>query len=300
MLAFGREHPYGRPGTGLRETVEPLRAEDLAAFHSARWKPGTSAVIFAGDVTLQEALDLARQSFGSWTGGDAPPVSIPAAQPMGPGKVYIVDRQGAAQTVVSQILAAPKRDTPDYAPLRVADAVWGGGGFGTRLNMNLREDKGYSYGVFSGLIQFHEGGIWRALGGVQTDKTKESLVEFSKELKGLAGEKPITAEELANAKSKFVRGYSQQFENLDQIAGQVAGLWALGLPMTELRTEPTRVEQVTLTDANAIAKKYAVPAQATYLLVGDRAKIESGVRELKLGEVVVLDEEGKSLASAAR
>jgi len=219
---------------------------------------------------------------------------------MGPGKIYLVDRQGAAQTVVSQILPAPKRDTPDYAALRVADAVWGGGGFGTRLNLNLREDKGYSYGVFSGLVQFHESGLWRAIGGVQTDKTKESMVEFSKELKGLAGERPITAEELANAKSKFVRGYSQQFENLERISAQVGGLWAVGLPMTELRTEPEKVEQVTLTDANAAAKRYAVPGQVTYLLVGDRAKIESGVRSLGLGEVVVLDEEGRSLASAAR
>jgi zinc protease len=214
--------------------------------------------------------------------------------------VYVVDRQGAAQTVVSQILPAPKRNTPDYYSLRLADAVWGGGGFGTRLNLNLREDKGYSYGVFSSIIQFRESGIWRALGGVQTDKTKESVAEFSKELKGLAGERPITAEELADAKSKFVRGYSQQFENLDQISAQVGGLWAVGLPMTELRTEPERIGQVTLTEANAAAHKYAVPAQATYLLVGDRAKIEPGLRDLKLGEIVVLDEEGRSLTSASR
>jgi len=219
---------------------------------------------------------------------------------MGQGKVYLVDRQGAAQTVVSQILPAPKRNTTDYYALRVADAVWGGGGFGTRLNLNLREDKGYSYGVFSSLIQFRESGVWRALGGVQTDKTKESMVEFSKELKALAGERPISAEELANAKSKFIRGYSQQFENLSRISGQVAGLWALDLPMTELRTEPDRVEQVTLTEANAAAHQYAVPAQATYLLVGDRAKIEPGLKDLNLGAIVVLDEEGRSLTSAAR
>jgi zinc protease len=300
MLAFGREHPYGRPATGLRSTVEPLRSEDLAAFHAARWKPGSSAIIFAGDVTLAEALELARQSFGSWTGGDAPAIPIPVPQPMGQGKVYLVDRQGAAQTVVSQILPAPKRNTTDYYALRVADAVWGGGGFGTRLNLNLREDKGYSYGVFSSLIQFRESGVWRALGGVQTDKTKESMVEFSKELKALAGERPISAEELANAKSKFIRGYSQQFENLSRISGQVAGLWALDLPMTELRTEPDRVEQVTLTEANAAAHQYAVPAQATYLLVGDRAKIEPGLKDLNLGAIVVLDEEGRSLTSAAR
>jgi zinc protease len=299
MLAFGREHPYGRPATGTRQTVEPLKSEDLAAFHAARWKPGSSAIVFAGDITLAEALDLAKQSFGNWAGGVAPSIPIPPPAPMGQGKVYIVDRQGAAQTVVSQILPAPKRDTPDYYSLRVADAVWGGGGFGTRLNLNLREDKGYSYGVFSALIQFKESGIWRAAGGVQTDKTKESVVEFSKELKALAGERPITADELANAKSKFIRGYSQGFENLGQIGGEVAGLWSMGLPMTEMKVEPEKVGAVTLSEANAVAKKYAVPSQATYLLVGDRAKIEAGVKDLGLGPVVVLDEEGRSLASAA-
>ncbi len=214
------------------------------------------------------------------------------------GKVYLADRQGAAQTVVSQMMPAPKRKHEDHYALQVADAVWGGGGFGTRLNMNLREDKGYSYGVFSAVVQFRESGLWRAVGGVQTDKTKEAVAEFVKELKALAGDRPITEKELADAKSKFVRGYSQQFETLGQLGGQVALLWALELPMTELRTEPEAVNRITLEQANAAAKKYATPREATYLLVGDRSKIEAGIRDLNLGEVVVLDEEGKSLASA--
>ena len=108
-----------------------------------------------------------------------------------------------------QFLPAPKRETADYDALVMADAVWGGGGFGTRLNLNLREDKGYSYGVFSSLVLMREAGIWYAAGPVQTDKTSESVAEFDKELKAIAGGKPITEDEFASAKQTKVRGFAQ-------------------------------------------------------------------------------------------
>jgi zinc protease len=206
--------------------------------------------------------------------------------------VYLIDRQDSAQTEVMQILPAPQRKSEDYFALRLADAVWGAG-FGTRLNLNLREDKGYSYGVFSFPTFYSKAGIWEASGGVQTDKTKESVVEFVKELKLLAGEKPVSDQELANARANRVRGYSQQFESLSRIAGQVAQLWAADLPMSELQRETSEVEKATLSSVNAAAQKYAVPSRATLLLVGDLAKIEAGVRALNLGEIVFLDVEGK-------
>jgi zinc protease len=293
MLAFGPDHPYGRPVQGLPSTVDKITREDLAAFHASRWKPGSSALVFAGDITLDEAVALARKEFGSWSGGAAPAVTIPPPSPAPAGRIYLVDRQDAAQTVVSQFLPAPARQTPDYYSLRLADSVWGGGGFGTRLNLNLREDKGYSYGVFSNLALFREGGLWNAGGGVQTNKTKESLVEFDKELKGFAGTKPISEAEFEDAKVKRVRGYAQQFESLLRIAQQVADLWSLGLTMEELQRESDETQKVTLEAARAAAKKYAEPTRATVLLVGDRAKIEEGVREVKLGEIVLLDAEGK-------
>ncbi len=297
MLCFGPTHPYGRPLRGAPATVEAISRADLAAFHSTYWKPGTSALIVVGSVTLAEATDLAQKHFGGWSGGSAPSVTIPPPAPMGPGKIYIVDRPNAPQTVISQFVSAPKRKSDDYYALRLADAVWGGGGFGTRLNLNLREDKGYSYGVFSTVAQFNGAGIWRAGGGLQADKTKESLIEFAEELAGLAGKKPITADELETARTRWIRGYAQQFETYTRVAGQIAALWAESLPMTELQHEPAAVEEVTLDAVNAAAQKYAVPAQATYLLLGDRAKIEPGVRELNLGGVIVLDEDGKLVAA---
>ena len=296
MLAFGADHPYGRPSLGLPGTVQPVTREDLVRFHETYWKPGSSALVFVGDVTLAEATEMARQHFGSWSGGAAPAVSVPAAKPVGPGKVFVVDRQDAAQTVVAHILAAPPRRSDDYYAFRLADFVYGGGGFGTRLNLNLREDKGYSYGVFSFPALYSKAGTWIASGGVQSDKTKESVVEFMSELKNIAGAKPISEAEFTNARLRRVRGYAQQFESIGRIAGEIVNLWATGLPMTELQEETAGIERTSLAAANAAAAKYAAPAGTTLLLVGDLSKIEAGLRELNLGEIVVLDVEGRPAA----
>ena len=292
MLAFGADHPYGRPSGGLPSTVQAITREDLMQFHQTYYKPASSAMVFVGDISLQEATNLARQSFGSWSGGAAPAVNIPTPKPMGPGKVYLIDRQGAAQTVISHVLQAPERKSNDYYALSLANAVYGGG-FGTRLNLNLREDKGYSYGVFAFPQHFSKGGAWIASGGVQTNKTKESATEFMRELKFLAGEKPITEQELTNARLGRIRGYAQQFESYGRIAGQVVDLWSAGLPMTNLQRETEELAKLPLGTVNTTAAKYAALPGTTLLLVGDLSKIESGIRELNLGEIVILDVEGK-------
>ncbi|MCK6561124.1 insulinase family protein [candidate division KSB1 bacterium] len=291
MLVFGHDHPYGR--AMLPATVQQITRADLVAFHETYWKPASSALIFVGDITLAQATDLVQRHFGTWSGGAAPAVNIPAPKPMGTGKIYVVDRQDAAQTVVTQILPAPNRKAPDYYALRLADAVWGGGGFGTRLNLNLRENKGYSYGVFSNLALLSQAGSWWANGGVQTNKTKESVAEFLAELQNLSGAKPISEQELEDAKATRIRGYAQQFESHGRIAGQIADLWAAGMPITELQRESDESAKATLAEVNAAAQKYAAPGQATLLLVGDVAKIEAGLRELNAGDLVVLNSEGK-------
>jgi zinc protease len=292
MLAFGLDHPYGRPPDGFRRTVQGITREDLVRFHETYWKPGGSALVFVGDITLGEAVSLSNQDFDGWSGGAPPTVTIPPPHPMGEGRIYLIDRQDAAQTVVSQVLPGTQRKSADYYALSLADKVWGGG-FNTRLNLNLREDKGYSYGVFSITSFYSTNGIWRSFGGVQTNKTKESVVEFQKELRFLAGEKPISERELTDAKLNRVRGYAQQFESLGRIAGQIAQLWADDLPMSEMQRETSEIQKATLDSVNVAAQKYATPAHASLLLVGDLSKIEAGIRELHLGEVVVLDVEGK-------
>ena len=292
ILAFGARHPYGRPAQGTPGTVGSITREEVAKFHDERWKPGSSALVFVGDVTVAEAEALAKKVLGGWSGSAAPAAAIPAPSPAAAGKIYLIDRQDAAQTAVIQILPAPKRKSAEYDALRLADAVWGGG-FGTRLNMNLREDKGYSYGTFSFPELNHEAGAWFAAGGVQTNKTKESVVEFDKELKGMAGARPITVKELDDAKLNLLRGYAQRFETLGRIAGQVAELWGGDLPMEELQRISDGTAKTTLEETLATAKKWADPSHASLLLVGDLGKIRPGVEQLKLGEIVVLDVEGK-------
>jgi zinc protease len=292
ILAFGPEHPYGRPVQGVASTVDGITRDDLVKFHAAYWKPGSSVLVVSGDVTLAEATALATKYFGSWSGGAAPAVTIPPPASAPAGKLYVVDRQDAAQTYVTQFLPAPRRQTPDYYSLSLADTVFGGGGFGTRLNLNLREEKGYSYGVFSSLALYDDAGVWYSAGGVQTNKTKESVVEFDKELKGMTG-RPLSEGEFADTKARKLRGYAQQFETLSRINEQIADLWASALPMTELQREYDDTAKATLAETNAAAQKWARPEKASFVLVGDYSKIGPGLKELTLGEIVLLDTEGK-------
>jgi len=294
MLMFGADHPYGRPARGLPSTVAAITREDLVRHHADWWKPGSSAIIFAGDISLDEAVRLTRAKFGAWSGGSAPVVPIPQPKPARHDRIYVVDRTEAAQTVVSLMLVTPPRKISDFYALSLADAVYGGAGASTRLNQNLREDKGYAYGAFSVHVLNRDFGTWWAGGSVQTNKTRESVIEFRKELDALAGAKPVSAEELDSARLTRVRGYAQQFESLGRVAGQIATLWTLGLPLTELQREPQALGEIKLADVNAAARKYAVPSQATLLLVGDLTKIGPSLREL--GELVVLDVEGKEVA----
>jgi len=219
MLEYGRNHPYGHPVSGVPSSVQKITREDLVHFHDTYWKPAGSALIFVGDITLAEATALASDAFGSWM-GSAPVVNVPTPQPVGPGKIYLVNRPDAAQTAVAWVLPGPARSSSDYYALTLANTVWGGAA-GARLGMNLREDKGYSYGVFSFPALNAKYGMWRAFGGVQTDKTKESVVEFEKELKFIAGEKPVSDKELADARNTRVRGYAQQCEAMSEVAGEV-------------------------------------------------------------------------------
>jgi zinc protease len=291
MLAFGRTHAYGRPAHGLPSTVAKITPADFESYYKSYWKPGSTALIFAGAINLAEAVDLAKQNFGTWSGGAVPAVEIPEPAPMGNGKVYVVDRHDAAQTMVAQVLAAPRRTSPDYYAVQLADAVWGGTA-SSRLNYNLREQKGYSYGIFSFPLFYSKSGIWPAMGGVQSDKTRESLVEFSKEVAMFAGEKPVTQAELDGARANRVRGYAQRFESLSRIGGAIAHLWAMNLPMSELQRETDELGKTSLADVNRVAQQYARPNNTALLLVGDRTRIEPAVRELKLGEIVFLDVEG--------
>ena len=144
------------------------------------------------------------------------------------------------------------------------------------------------------VIYFSTFSVWDAYAGVQTDKTKESVLEFVKEFKQLSGEQPITADELAAARANRIRGYVQRFDSLSKITDQIAKLWVLSLPLSELQQYTTGIEKVTLTEVNSAARKYVQPSAASLQLVGDLARLNSEIRALNLGKVVILGSDGKT------
>lgn len=298
IVGFGRNHPYGKPSVGTFESIPRMTSSDLQMFHARSFTPERAALVFAGDIDLDEAVQLARRNFGAWTSRGSDPTAIPAVSHPRGGRMYLVDRPGTPQTVVAQILPGPRRSIPDHSAFRLLDAVWGGGGFGTRLNLNLREDKGYTYGVFSNAAMFRDGGLWWAQAAVQTDKTAESILELMKELRALAGERSVTEEELQSARETRVRGFSQGFESLGRIASQVAELFILELPMSELQSEFDRTSATSLPQVLDAARKYVDPSAADLLLVGDAGLIAEPLRKIGFDPILV-DENGAELRQAS-
>jgi len=294
LAAFGPTHPYGRPTSGFRRTVSRLTAADVTAFHDTHWKPDAAALILVGDVSVAEARALAQRHLGSWSGTAPPALPIPPASPTAKGKILLLDRPEAAQTTLAHVYGAPPQRGDDFYSWTLANEVLGGGTAG-RLNMNLRQAKGYSYGVFASRLIFAEGLGWVGSGAVQTDKTKEAVAEMFKELEGISGARPIESRELEDARLGRIRNYAAGFGTNANVADRVATLWTLRWPMSVLEREPAELAMQSLDAVRAAARRYAVPAEATLVLVGDRAKIEEGVRALGLGEVVEIDAEGSVL-----
>ncbi len=192
-------------------------------------------------------------------------------------------------------MTAPKRTTVDYHTLEVMSAILGGG-FSSRLNLNLREDKGFSYGAFSviryGIVQ----SIFLGVSSVESGVTKPALREMVKEFEDMASwSRPVTDDELADAKATLVRGDAQRFETLAQVGSEVAELDCYGLPLRELARYVAGIEDVTIEKIREAAQRYIRPEHMLLVVVGDAAKVESGVRELDFGPIVHVDKEGEPL-----
>ncbi|MBI4861475.1 MAG: insulinase family protein [Candidatus Riflebacteria bacterium] len=193
-LVFGVDHPYGHSVLGTEQTLKAITAQDIMDLYKRFYVPSNAALVMTGDVTLEEAEQVARELFGSFSGAPVEPLAVPPPTPAAPGTIYLVDRQDAAQSVVGLILPGTPRSAPDYHALQIVDTIWGGT-FSARLNLNLRENKGYTYGVFSRPTFLSKAGSWQAAGGVQTKVTREAVAEFVKETRGIHGGHPITTQE---------------------------------------------------------------------------------------------------------
>ena len=211
---------------------------------------------------------------------------------------YIVDRPGSAQSVIQVGHVGVPRSNADFFPLLVLNTLLGGQ-FTSRINLNLREDKGYTYGARSSFDWRRGAGPFTASAPVFTAVTKESLVELMKELRGVRGEMPVTPAELEYAKQAIIRGFPRTFETPGQIADRLETVVTYGLPETYFNTYIERVQAVTLEDLNRVANQHLRPGQMAVVIVGDRRQIEQALRTVEDlgGTITFLDTEGRPAAS---
>jgi predicted Zn-dependent peptidase len=284
-VVFGAEHRYGTGAAGTTATLTAFTPAQLREFHTAMYRPSNATLIVVGDVTVDAVLPLLERAFGSWAGdGAAVKTPVPAAPQLTAAEVTIVDVPGAEQSQIRIGWVGVARSTPDYFALQVLNTVLGGS-FTSRLNQNLREEHGYTYGASSQFAMRLAPGPFFAGAGVQTDKTAESLTEFFNELRAIG--EPLDDEELTKAKNYLALGLPSEFEAIDDLAAGLESLAVYGLPDTYYADYTANVAAVTAAAVQEAAAKYVQPGKFAIVVVGDRQAIEPGIRALDLGPITV-------------
>jgi zinc protease len=295
-ILYGKGHPYDESfvGTGSTAAITKMTREDLAKFHDTWYKPNNATLLIVGDTTLAEITPKLEKLFASWKPGDVPTINVP--QIPGPEKdvVYLMDRPGSGQSVILAAQLAPPYNNPDQIPLDLVNDIFGGN-FSSRINMNLREDKHWSYGVGSRLIPARNERPFVSFSPVQTDKTKESMAELVREYKDIVTDKPITEAELKDEQANATLALPGSFETVQQLSGAYGTILQYNLPENYYNTFTEKVLAVTPAVANETAKKYIVPGHLVWLVVGDMSKVEPGIRELNIGEVHKIDSDGNPI-----
>jgi zinc protease len=293
-LLYGSGHPYGNPltGSGTKESLAKLTREDLVKFHDTWLRPNNSTLIVVGDTTLTEVTPKLEKLFAEWKSGSTPSKNVRTVPVAAKSAVYLIDKPGALQSVIVAGVVAPPRANPQEIAIEAMNDSLGGT-FGARLNMNLREDKHWSYGVRSVLRDARSQRPFYTTAPVQTDKTKESLVEMNKEFRGIVGDHPVSEDELAKIQANETLRLPGSRETLDELGQSIVDLVQFGLPDDYYETYAGKVRALKTSDVNQAAKEVVRPDNLIWIVVGDRSKIESGVRELNLGEFHLMDADGK-------
>ena len=289
-IVFGGTHPYGRPLVGTEGTTRAIARADVQRFYATYFKPNNAALIVVGDVRADDIAARVERLFGGWTRGTVAPPSFAEPPKAGTTTVYLVDKPGAPQSSVRIGGVGVARSTEDYFPLVVMNTILGGS-FTSRLNQNLRETHGYTYGANSGFAMRQVAGPFTASAEVTGTKTDSALVEFFKELRAIRDTVPAT--ELEKAKRYLQLQLPGQFETTGGVASQLVPLVLYGLPLDYYNTYAQRIDAVTQADVQRVAEKYLDPAKLTVVVVGDRKSVEPAVRALGLGPVSIRDMTGK-------
>lgn len=285
QAVYGVRHPYGKTTVGTETSVRSLTVNDLQQFHRQHFRPNNAWVVVVGDVTPGQVRELLERNFGGWSGGSVVSANWPAISQIEQRIVYIVDKPGAPQSVIRIGCVGVERTTKDYFALQVLNTILGGS-FTSRLNTNLRETHGYTYGAGSAFDMRPLPGPFVAASSVQTEVTDKALSEFMKELGDIL--KPIDAEELERGKNYVALGYPENFQSVGQIAAQIGEMILYGLPETYFNTYIPSILQVSGDAVNLAARTYLDPAKMIITVVGDKASIEKGIRALNLGRVEIL------------
>jgi zinc protease len=295
--AFARQvygtHPYG--SASVPATVRAITRDDLVRYHGTYFRPGNALLVISGDVTQAQAMSMARQYFGSWTGGAAPRTAMPAPPQLARTQIYLVHRPGSVQSNIVAGNLALRPENPDYYAVAVMSQILGGGSSG-RLFQILRQQHGWTYGSYSNVSRPRDVGAFQATAEVRTEVTDSALAEMMRQVRRMRDE-PVPAAELASVKSFMVGSYPLRFETPDQIASRLATDRLLGLPADAMRTYREHIAAVTAADVQRVAQKYLQPDHMAVVVVGDAGRVLSKLEPI--APVVLLDVEGRPLDRSA-
>jgi zinc protease len=284
---YGDAHPYGRLAGGSEGSLRAMERADLEAFHRRYYRPGNATLVVVGALQREEARRLLQAAFGGWDAGETPArQQLPAPGQVQGRTVYLVDNPGAAQSVIQIGRIGVPRSTEDYFALEVMNTILGGS-FTSRLNQNLREDKGYTYGARSAFDYRPEPGPFAASAAVQTDVTGPALREFMVELRRIS--EPIPPEEVALARNFLAMRYPAGFQSVSGTAGRLVDMVLYDLPEDYLERYTEQVLSVTAEDVARVAREYIDPASLAIVVVGDRSVVEEQIRAEDLGPVTLLE-----------
>jgi predicted Zn-dependent peptidase len=282
---YGTKHPYGIPEIGNERSLRSFTTEDLKRFHGKYFHSNNATLIVVGDVTVKSIQSKLEEAFSTWPQGNSPSLKLPPIGQIERREVYLVDKPGAPQSEIRIGRIGAPRLTDDYYAILVMNTILGGS-FTSRLNQNLREQHGYTYGARSTFDFLPQPGPFLAGAAVQTAVTDKALVEFMKELNGIL--QPVPDEELTRAKNYLALRYPENFQSVAQIANQLGELVTYDLPDDYFNGYVQHILAVTGADVQRVAKKYIDPDQVAIIIAGDQKQIEAGVKALNLGPLHTL------------
>jgi zinc protease len=294
---YGPSHPYGYPDLGTEPSTSSMTRDDMQKFWQQNFVPNNAAIVVSGQVTVNDLRPLLEKAFGDWQRGTPaqPSLGNPSTTT---AKLVFVDKPGAPQTQLRVAAIGVPRATPDYVPLVVMNEALGGL-FSSRINLNLREQHGYTYGASSQFVFRRSAGPFLIASGVRTDVTAPAVTEVFKEVKRMR-ETTLTPEELSLAKDSIVRSLPAEFETSARVTGSTANIYIYDLGRNYYTELPAKVSAVTADNVKAMAEKYVVPEKLIVIAVGDRAKVGAELQKLNLGPIELRNADGLPLGQSPR